>query len=152
MNMQQESRRNVGCREIKMVLEELHNILKYAYLYYNQNFAGCFDSCLENEITKHYKVYAEELDRISTFRESQNRLIKSKMEYALDIGCELCSRIDEYCDLLNFVYQTDGWGGYDNYWSCFFATIVNNIETLERKKEELDIAIQQKYLEKDLAI
>lgn len=150
LNMQPEPRKKIGCRKIKERLEDLHSILKYAYIYYKQNFNGCYDACLENAIMEHFHLYEEELKKINVFNEKQNNLLRDKIEYALDIGQELYDMIDEYSETLNFVYQTDGWGGYDNYWSSFFSMVVNKIDFLERQKTDIDRAMQHIYATTEL--
>lgn len=141
-----ESRKNVACRKTKEALENLHNILEYAYEYWKLNFANRFKGYdLENEIDDHWELYQTKLEQIYTFREKQAILQDTVVEYALDLGVELCEAIDEYCKLLNFIYQSDNCGLYDNYWRCFFEMISENISLLISLKKTIDTLLYQMY-------
>ena len=47
------------------------------------------------------------------------------LDYSLDLGPRDMSRnkINNYCNYLNFSYQSDTCGLYDNYWRCFFEML-----------------------------
>lgn len=110
--------------------------MRYAYEYWKHNFENRFyDIFLENELIQHCGLYKENLEEIYIYLEKRVVLQNTLMEYSLDLGFEICQEIDNYCSCLNFSYQTDNWGGYDNYWRCFFEMISSCYDIMDRIKK-----------------
>lgn len=142
-----ENRRNVACRKTKEALENLHSTLQYAYGFWKLNFGDRFEGYdLENELDNHWGLYQPNLEQIYTYEEKQSILHATINEYALDLGAELCEKIDGYCSLLEFSYQSDNCGLYNNYWRCFFEMLSKNISSLTNYKKTIDTLLHQRYL------
>lgn len=147
INREVERRKDIACRKTKEVLEDLHSILQYAYEYWKLNFAGHFREYeLENELEAHWMLYKDKLEQINTYEEKKTALRKVTVEYSLDLGPQLCKEIDEYCSSLNFIFQSDCCGIYNNYWSCFFEMISKNISLVDEHKKVIDSLLYQRYL------
>lgn len=141
-----ENRKNVACRKIKEALENLHNVLQYAYQYWKYNFENRFyDNYLENELIQHWELYKDNLEEIYLFQEKRKILHNELVEYSLDLGLQLCEEIEHYSSLLNFSYKSDNWGGYDNYWRCFFEMISAKYNILNNSKKAIDNLLYQQY-------
>lgn len=141
-----ESRKNIACRKTKVALEELHNILKYAFEYWKHNFEGHFyDAFLENELIQHWELYKSNLEEIYSYIEKKEILCNTMIEYSLDLGPQLCTKIEHYCNIISFSYQSDNWGGYDDYWRCFFDMVFTSFNILENSKIEIDNMLYQQY-------
>lgn len=146
MNVVFEGRKNIACRKAKESLDSLHGTLQYAYEYWKHNFENRhYDLFLENELDEHWKLYEDDLKNIYTYQEKRGLLHDVLMEYSLDLGPEICRQINDYCDYLNFSYQSDNWGGYDNYWSCFFETLSTSFVSLDNIKKTVDKLLYQQY-------
>jgi len=53
-----ESKKNIACRKAKEALDNLHNILQYAYEYWKLNFKNRYSGYdLENELVDHWELY-----------------------------------------------------------------------------------------------
>lgn len=72
---------------------------------------------LENELSEHWRLYEENLKEIRVYLERREVLHDTLLDYSLDLGPQICEAVEEYVSFLNFVYQSDNWGGCDNYWS-----------------------------------
>lgn len=141
-----ESRKNIACREVKKALENLHVILQYAYELWSHNFKESFDGYdLADEIDSHWNLYEDNLKYIYSYHDKQLILYNIIAEYSLDLGAEVCDEVDKYLRLLNFSFQSDNWGGYDNYWQCFFDMISTNIDSLNTHKKNIDNFLHKIY-------
>ena len=147
VNREFEIRKNIACRKVKEALENLHSILQYAYEYWKLNFADRFREYeLENELEDHWILYKDKLEQIYTYVDKKTTLHKVTIEYSLDLGTQLCEKIDEYCSLLNFKYQSDCCGLYDNYWNCFFEMLSKNMSLIDEYKRTIDGLLYQRYM------
>lgn len=141
-----ENRKNIACRKAKEVLDNLHGILQYAYEYWNHNFENRhYGSFLENELMEHWVLYEDDLKRIYTFQEKRVLLNEVLLEYSLDLGPEICKEINNYCNYLNFSYQSDTCGLYDNYWRCFFEMLSTCFDILVGIKNNVDDILYRQY-------
>ena len=90
--------------------------MQYAYEYWKHNFENRhYGSFLENELMEHRVLYEDDLRRIYTFQEKRVLLNEVLLEYSLDLGPEICKEINNYCNYLNFSYQSDTCGLYNLY-------------------------------------
>lgn len=141
-----ESRKNIACRKAKEALDNLHGILQYAYEYWKHNFENRhYGSFLENELMEHWVLYEDDLKRIYTFQEKRVLLNEVLLEYSLDLGPEICQEINNYCNYLNFSYQSDTCGLYDNYWRCFFEMLSTCFDILVGIKNNVDDILYRQY-------
>lgn len=140
------NRAKLACREIKMNVDDLQNVLIYSYEYWKHNFEDRYESyMLENELIEHDWLYRDDLNICDTYQNKKVELIEKKKEYALDIGSTLSKKIDEYVKLTDFIYQSDNWGGYNNYWRCFFETLSKNYDSIISLKNDIDELLYQMY-------
>ena len=100
---------------------------------------------LENELMEHWVLYEDDLKRIYTFQEKRVLLKEVLLEYSLDLGPEICQEINNYCNYLNFSYQSDTCGLYDNYWRCFFEMLSTCFGILASIKKKVDDILYQQY-------
>ena len=133
-------------KEKKEALDNLHGILQYAYEYWKHNFENRhYGSFLENELMEHWVLYEDDLRRIYTFQEKRVLLNEVLLEYSLDLGPEICKEINNYCNYLNFSYQSDTCGLYDNYWRCFFEMLSTCFDILVGIKNNVDDILYRQY-------
>ena len=100
---------------------------------------------LENELMEHWVLYEDDLKRIYTFQEKRVLLNEVLLEYSLDLGPEICKEINNYCNYLNFSYQSDTCGLYDNYWRCFFEMLSTCFDILVGIKNNVDDILYRQY-------
>ena len=62
-----------------------------------------------------------------------------------DLGPEICQEINSYNNYLNFSYQSDTCGLYDNYWRCFFEMLSTCFGILASIKKKVDDILYQQY-------
>lgn len=142
-----ESRKNVACRNAKEALDNLHDILQYAYKFWQENFKDrYYDVFLENELIRGDFLYKSELERINQFQEEKATLHEIVKKYSLDLGQNISQEIEKYCSYLDFTYESDNGIFYNNYWSCFFETLSMKFSSLEDSKKRIDDALYQQYL------
>ena len=96
-------------------------------------------------IQKVSKQYEDDLKRIYTFQEKRVLLNEVLLEYSLDLGPEICQEINNYCNYLNFSYQSDTCGLYDNYWRCFFEMLSTCFDILVGIKNNVDDILYRQY-------
>ena len=87
----------------------------------------------------------DDLKRIYTFQEKRVLLKEVLLEYSLDLGPEICQEINNYCNYLNFSYQSDTCGLYDNYWRCFFEMLSTCFDILVGIKNNVDDILYRQY-------
>ena len=87
----------------------------------------------------------DDLKRIYTFQEKRVLLNEVLLEYSLDLGPEICQEINNYCNYLNFSYQSDTCGLYDNYWRCFFEMLSTCFDILLGIKNNVDDILYRQY-------
>ena len=90
-------------------------------------------------------LYEDDLKRIYTFQEKRVLLNEVLLEYSLDLGPEICQEINNYCNYLNFSYQSDTCGLYDNYWRCFFEMLSTCFDILVGIKNNVDDILYRQY-------
>lgn len=94
---------------------------------------------------EHWVLYEDDLRRIYTFQEKRVLLNEVLLEYSLDLGPEICKEINNYCNYLNFSYQSDTCGLYDNYWRCFFEMLSTCFDILLGIKNNVDDILYRQY-------
>lgn len=137
----------IAYREAKKALDNLHEVLQYAYSYWEDNFKNQYEGLsLESELIRRWKLYSTDLYYIYIrIEESKNNLHRIMDDYSLDLGNELSGEIKRYCDVLAFHYQSDDGGVYNNYWRCFFEMISANMSFLNKCKNKIDEFLFQAY-------
>lgn len=140
------SRKMMAYREIKKALDNLHSSLRLAYDYWSCNFKDRYQGVyLENELAEHWKLYENELKVIYNYRKQWEKLNEILLEYSLDIGRDVSQKINVYCNYLQFTYQSDNCGLYDNYWVCFFERLSTCFDSLVSTKIDIDKILYQQY-------
>ena len=91
------------------------------------------------------EIILRRLKRIYTFQEKRVLLNEVLLEYSLDLGPEICQEINNYCNYLNFSYQSDTCGLYDNYWRCFFEMLSTCFDILVGIKNNVDDILYRQY-------
>ena len=123
---------------------EAHDFISAQY--WKHNFENRhYGSFLENELMEHWVLYEDDLKRIYTFQEKRVLLNEVLLEYSLDLGPEICQEINNYCNYLNFSYQSDTCGLYDNYWRCFFEMLSTCFDILVGIKNNVDDILYRQY-------
>ena len=141
-----ENRKNIACRKVKEVLDNLHGILQYAYKYWKYNFENrYYGLLLENELIENWVMYEADLIKIYIFQEKRMLLNDILLHYSLDLGPEICQEINNYNNYLNFPYQSDTCGLYDNYWRCFFEMLSTHFDILVGIKNTIDDILYKQY-------
>ena len=145
-DLSESSRKMVAYREIKKALDILHGLLQFAYNYWSCNFKDRYQGIsLEKELAVHSKLYENELEVIRNYTKQCQELHKILLEYSLDIGQDVSQKINTYCNYLEFSYQKDGCGFYNNYWVCFFQMLETYFDSLESLKKDIDDSLRKQY-------
>lgn len=144
---QQMERKREVLNQVKYANGCLHDVLEYAYKYWEMNFAKSFSNPidLQNELDTHYFMYKDALLNISEYIEKRNELCEVLNRHSLDLGKQIVDLLNEYIRLTTFKFYDDGIGMANNYWSSFFDMISKNMDNLRKIKNETDNMLYSMY-------
>ena len=93
---------------------------------------------LQNEIDEHWELYKDNLQEISKFNTYVGKMNEVMKQYSLFLGKTISEFVISYLNRINFYYEHDQIGIYNNYWSKFFEMLEENYEELDDLKEQFD--------------
>lgn len=124
---------------IKQNFDSLHERLTYAYGLWESNFSRFMNEYdLQNEIDEHWELYKDNLQEIYKFNTYVGKMNEVMKQYSLFLGKTISEFIISYLNRINFHYEHDQIGIYNNYWSKFFEMLEENYEELDDLKEQFD--------------